>query len=184
MRHCNNDEKCIVRQVNWGILKGEKGKRGKHGSRGRRGKRGHNGRDAVLSFGFVSNDVEQFTVAANAAVDFNNIYYPYLNSNVLYGNTLQLEETGAYQFQYSVKGISSNVDNAAKFGLVYNGNVVEGSVNSMLSSNLLVINGTVVTEIDQEYGNVQLVNLNQTDSFNNLNLDQSNNATLSVFRLA
>lgn len=177
----SHHKKCLVRQANWGILKGKKGSRGKRGHRGERGK---HGRDAVLSFGYTTNDVEQFAVNANTAVDFNNIFYPYLASNVLYGNTIQLDKAGVYQFQYSVKGLSSNIENSAKFGLFYNGNVIDGSVNSLLGANTFVINGTVVAELDQCQANIQLVNMRAEDSFYNINLDQSNNASLSVFRLA
>jgi len=172
----------ITKRVNWGILKGEKGCRGK---RGHRGKTGHDGRDAVLSFAYATNNLEQFQVLANTAVDFNDVYFPYLEANIN-GNTLTVDEQGVYEFVYSVRGISSNIGNSVLFGLTNNGNVINGSLNSLVSfsNNPLVLNGSVITEVDNCYANIQLVNLSQLDSLLYINTDNSNNAMISAKRLA
>lgn len=175
----NHSDKKITRRVNWGILKGEKGSRGK---RGHTGKRGHPGRDAVLAFGYATNDVQQFNVAANTAVEFNNIYFPFLDTNVQ-GNVLSLDERGVYELNYSVRGISSNIENPVSFGLYNNGNLVSGSVNSLVSTNNFILNGSVIAEITEHKANIQLVNLSQVDSVSYLNNDNSNNAVISTKRL-
>jgi len=170
----------ITKRVNWGILKGEKGSRGK---RGHRGKQGHHGRDAVLSFAYATNNLEQFVVNANTAVDFNDVFYPYLDANVN-GNTLTVECKGVYEFNYSVRGVSSNVENAVIFGLTNNGNLINGSVNSLVSANAFILNGSVIAEVDNYHANIQLVNMNQVDSLLYVNTDNSNNAMISAKRLA
>lgn len=170
----------ITKRVNWGILKGEKGCRGK---RGHRGKKGHDGRDAVLSFAYAANNVEQFIVNANTAVDFNDVFYPYLDANVN-GNTLTLDYSGVYEFNYAVRGVSSNVANAVIFGLTNNGNLINGSVNSLLSANAFILNGSVITEVEECNANIQLLNMSLDDSVSYMNMDNSNNAMISVKRLA
>jgi hypothetical protein len=175
----NHSNKAITRRVNWGILKGEPGCRGK---RGHPGKRGHSGKDALLAFGYATNDVEQFNVAANTAVDFNNIYFPFLETNVQ-GNVLSLDEKGVYELNYSVRGISSNIENPMAFGLFNNGNLVSGSVNSLTSATNFIINGTVIAEITEHNSNIQLLNLSQVDSVSYVNTDVSNNAVISAKRL-
>jgi len=197
---------CLVRVVNWGILKGEKGdkgergkcgkdgKDGKNGHDGKRGKRGKDGKDAVLSFGYGSNDVQQFEVLPNAAVEFNNVYYPYLNTNIN-GNVLQVANCGVYQFQYSVRGvvIGNTEDPAPRplmFGLVNNGNVINGSVNSIFGvppsePMPLVLNGTVIAEINEPLANIQLVNMtSNVVLYLNNDIPASNNAMISAIRLA
>ena len=171
--------KHITKRVNWGILKGENGCRGKTGHRG---KRGHSGRDAVLAFGYATNDVEQFNVVANTAVEFNNIFFPFLETNIL-GNVLNLEEKGIYELNYSVRGISSNIENPVAFGLYNNGNLLNGSVNSLITANNFILNGSVIAEIADINANIQLVNLSQVDSVSYLNTDNSNNAVISAKRL-
>jgi hypothetical protein len=175
----HHSDRHIVKQVNWGILKGERGHRG---SRGHTGHRGKPGRDAVLAFGYGTNDVQQFNVAANTAVEFNNIYFPFLETNIQ-GNVLSLDENGVYEINYAVRGISSNVEIPVAFGLWNNGNLVAGSVNSLVSANSFILNGSVIAEINEPYSNIQLVNLSQTESVSYLNADASNNAFISAKRL-
>jgi len=174
-----HSHKHITKRVNWGILKGEQGCRGKTGPRG---KRGHSGRDAVLAFGYATNDVEQFNVDANSAVEFNNIYFPFLETNIL-GNVLSLDEKGVYELNYAVRGISANIENPVSFGLFNNGNLISGSVNSLTSSNNFILNGSVITEVASLNANIQLVNLSQLDSVSYINSDNSNNAFISAKRL-
>ena len=197
---------CLVRVVNWGILKGDKGdkgergkcgkdgKDGKDGKNGHRGKRGKDGKDAVLSFGYGSNDVQQFEVLPNTAVEFNNVYYPYLNTNIN-GNVLQVFNRGVYQFQYSVRGVViGNVEDPAPrplmFGLLNNGNVINGSVNSIFGvppsePMPLVLNGSVIAEINEPHANIQLVNMTaNVVLYLNNDTPASNNATISAVRLA
>lgn len=175
----NHSNKKITRRVNWGILKGEPGCRGK---RGHTGKRGRPGRDAVLAFGYATNDIQRFNVDANTAVEFNNVFFPFLDTNVQ-GNILSLDERGIYELNYSVRGISSNIENPVSFGLYNNGNLVSGSVNSLISANNLILNGSVIAEITEPHANIQLVNLSQDDSLSYLNADNSNNAVISAKRL-
>ncbi len=175
----HHSDRHIVKRVNWGILKGERGGRGKRGYDGRRGKPG---RDAVLAFGYGTNDVQQFSVAANTAVEFNNIYFPFLETNIQ-GNVLSLDEKGIYELNYAVRGISSNVELPVAFGLWNNGNLIAGSVNSLVSANNFILNGSVIAEIDEHCANIQLVNLSQTESVSYLNTDTSNNAFISAKRL-
>jgi hypothetical protein len=174
-----HSHKHITKRVNWGILRGEPGCQGK---RGHTGKRGHPGRDAILAFGYATNDVEQFNVSPNTAVEFNNIYFPFLETNIL-GNVLNLNENGIYELNYSVRGISSNIENSVAFGLYNNGNLVTGSVNSLVSANNFILNGSVIAEITELNANIQLVNLSQIDSVSYQNNDSSNNAVISAKRL-
>jgi len=176
-RHSN---KHITKRVNWGILRGEPGCRGK---RGHHGKRGHPGRDAVLAFAYAINDTEQFNVLPNTPVEFNNVYFPFLETNIL-GNVLNLDEKGVYELNYSVRGISSNIENQVSFGLYNNGNIISGSVNSLISSNNFILNGSVITEVNSLNANIQLVNLSQVDSLLYTNTDNSNNAFISAKKLA
>ena len=174
-----HSDKHITRRVNWGILKGEPGKKG---SRGHTGKRGKSGRDAVLAFGYAVNDIPQFNVDANAAVEFNNIFFPFLETNIQ-GNVLTLDENGVYELNYSVRGISSNILNPIVFGLFNNGNLITGSVNSLISDNNIILNGSVIAEITTQHANIQLMNLSTEDSVSYLNNDSSNNAIISAKRL-
>ena len=175
----HHSDKHLTRRVNWGILRGE---RGKKGCRGHTGKRGKSGRDAVLAFGYAVNDVPQFNVVANVAVEFNNNYFPFLETNIQ-GNVLTLDENGVYELNYSVRGISSNILNPVVFGLFNNGNLISGSVNSLISDTNLVINGSVIAEIAEHQANIQLINMSAEDSVSYVNNDSSNNAIISAKRL-
>jgi hypothetical protein len=176
----HHSDKHITRRVNWGILRGEPGKKG---CRGHTGKRGKSGRDAVLAFGYAVNDIPEFNVAANVAVEFNNNFFPFLETNIQ-GNVLTLDENGVYELNYSVRGISSNILNPVVFGLFNNGNLITGSVNSLISNNNLIINGSVITEISEHQANIQLMNMSTEDSVSYVNNDYSNNVIISAKRLA
>jgi len=171
-----------LKKVHWGILRGETGhtgKRGKQGKRGHRGKSGRHGRhgrdgnDAVLSFGMAVNDVSgEIAFTANTAISFNNTFFPYLDVNIT-GTNVQLENEGVYQFNYMVRGVSANV---------FNGNLVAGSTFGLLSDQFETLNGSVIAEIPEPMGNVQLFNL-ATDDIVYDNTDNTNNATINVIRL-
>jgi hypothetical protein len=180
-----------LKKVHWGILRGETGRtgeRGKQGKRGHRGKSGKHGRhgrdgnDAVLSFGMAVADVSgEIAFMANTAIPFNNTFFPYLDVNIS-GTNVQLENEGVYQFNYMVRGVSANVLNPTYIGLKYNGNLITGSTFGLLSDQFETLNGSVIAEIPEPMGNVQLFNLAVDDIVYD-NTDNTNNATINVIRL-
>jgi hypothetical protein len=197
-------QKYCVKEVRWGILKGEEGEKGKKGSRGKRGprgKHGHHGRnghdgkdgcDAILSFGAATNDQEGEIISnIGDAIEWTNTYFPQLDVNVT-GNVVNLKNEGVYQFDFSLRGIVANTFTSTfGMGLLYNGNILNGS-KFTLTNNVIppftpynyaqLLNGTVITEIDQPNANIQLVNLSN-DFVTFTNLDMSNNASINVIRL-
>jgi hypothetical protein len=191
-KHC---KKYSTKEIRWGILKGEQGEtgeKGDHGKRGPRGKHGHNGRnghhgkdgcDAVLSFGAATNDNQgEFISNIGDAVEWTNTYFPYLDVAIS-GNVINLKNEGVYQFDYSLRGIVGNTGTTFGMGLLYNGNILNGSKFSITPyNNVQLINGTVIAEIDQPNGNVHLINLSD-DNLTYTNTDMSNNASVNVIRL-
>ena len=193
--------KYCVKEVRWGILKGEEGEKGEkgcQGKRGPRGKHGHNGKhghhgkdgcDAVLSFGAATNDTEgEFMSNIGDAIEWTNTYFPYLDVNIS-GNVVNLKNEGVYQFDYSLRGMVGNTSTNFGMGLLYNGNILNGSKFTMTTNtplpsynNLQLLNGTVIAEIDQPNANVHLINLSD-DVVNYFNADISNNASINVIRL-
>ena len=190
-KHC---KKYSTKELRWGILKGEHGETGEKGDRGKRGprgKHGHNGRnghhgkdgcDAVLSFGAATNDSEEFISNIGDAVEWTNTYFPYLDV-VISGNVINLKNEGVYQFDYSLRGIAGNTSTVFGMGLLYNGNILNGSKFSIPPyNNVQLINGTVIAEIDHPNANVHLINLSD-DIVAYTNTDMSNNASVNVIRL-
>jgi hypothetical protein len=187
----NHHNKYSLKEVKWGILKGEKGKRGKRGKRGERGKHGRSGKhgyDAVLSFGSAVNDtVGEFTSNIGDAIEWPNNFFPYLDV-VISSNIVNLVHNGVYQFDYSLRGLIANTATTFAMGLLYNGNIINGSKFAITPSsnlqfdNVQVLNGTVIAEIDQPNANVQLLNLSD-DTVKYTNNDMSNNASINVIRL-
>jgi hypothetical protein len=198
-----HSKKYTTREIRWGILKGKQGEKGEKGSRGKRGprgKHGHNGKnghhgkdgcDAVLSFGGATNDLEgEFISNIGDAVEWTNTYFPYLDVSIS-GNVVNLKNEGVYQFDYSLRGIVGNTSTTFGMGLLYNGNIINGSKFTMTSNiippfppynNLQLLNGTVIAEIDQPNANVNLINLSD-DIVTYFNADMSNNASINVIRL-
>lgn len=196
-KHC---KEYTTKELRWGILKGhdgEKGKKGSRGKRGPRGKHGHNGKngkdgcDAVLSFGAATNDTEgEFISNIGDAIEWTNTYFPYLDVNIT-GNVVNLKNEGVYQFDYSLRGIVGNTSTTFGMGLLYNGNILNGSKFAITTNNippfppynnLQLLNGTVIAEIDQPNANVHLINLSN-DVVTYTNNDTSNNASINVIRL-
>jgi hypothetical protein len=178
----HHDKDLVVRKANWGILKGERGRRGDDGPRGKRGHHGSDGNDAVLSFGQATNDISNvFTANLNQAVEFNNLYYPYLEANVS-GNVVTLENEGIYLINYNIRGVSGNTTNPMKIGLFNNGNLINGSSLSILSNTFQQISGSIITEVSLPNANIQLFNTGIDDIVYN-NLDNSTNASINVIRL-
>jgi hypothetical protein len=178
----HHDKDLIVRRAHWGILKGEKGRRGDDGPRGKRGHNGRDGNDAVLSFCQATNDAQDlFTANVNQAVEFNNLYYPYLESNVS-GNVVTLENEGIYLINYNIRGISSNTANPMKISLFNNGNLINGSSLSILSNSYQEISGSIITEVSSPNANIQLFNTG-IDHITYNNIDNSTNASINVIRL-
>lgn len=199
-KHCKD---YSTKELRWGILKGEKGEKGQKGSRGKRGprgKHGHNGKngyhgkdgcDAVLSFGAATNDFQgEFISNIGDAVEWTNTYFPYLDVAIL-GNVINLKNEGIYQFDYSLRGIVGNTSTTFGMGLLYNGNILNGSKFTITTNNIppfppynniQLLNGTVIAEIDQPNANVNLINLSD-DIVSYTNIDMSNNASINVIRL-
>jgi hypothetical protein len=178
----NQDKDLFVRRAHWGILKGDRGHRGEEGARGRRGHHGRDGNDAVLSFAQVSNDISNiFYANVGQAVEFNNLYYPYLEANIS-GNTITLENEGIYLFNYNIRGISSDPLNPMKISLFNNGNLINGSSVSILANTFQQISGSIVSEVPLPNANIQLLNTGINDIIYN-NIDSATNASINVIRL-
>lgn len=178
----NHDKDLFIKRAHWGILKGDKGHRGNEGPRGKRGHRGRDGNDAVLSFGQATNDISNtFTANVNQPVEFNNLYYPYLESNVS-GNVITLENEGIYLINYNIRGLSSDPLNPMKIALFNNGNVINGSSLSILSNSFQQISGSIITEVPTQNANIQLFNTGINDIVYN-NTDNTTNASINIIRL-
>jgi hypothetical protein len=161
--------------------RGPRGHEGKRGHRGKEGARGKDGCDAVLSFAAATNDEQIFTANTNEAINFNNNFFPYLDI-LINGNVINLTSVGVYKFDYAVRAINGNIENPLTIGILYNGNIVNGSTFSLTSNIAQQINGSVISEITECNANLQLVNLS-SDTITYLNTNNSNNAMINVVRL-